>query len=330
MKNQALFALVLFTIASCSPDFSVDKRDGYGPPVIYLQVDPSIGDSSTWFNFSAAETYDADGLSGTLRFRWDLNNDGIWDTPYTINSDWVHVFPNPGSYKIRLEVKDRYEQISTDSVEIESYGSLKELSNFQDERDGQWYKTVKIGELIWMAENLNYGTMIPVVDTVKDNNIIEKYCYMNDPTRKNEKGGYYTYYDWMEMMNYDTTSTVGICPEGWEVPNQDDWKTIIEYPNRPLYFFSTGGYSNLNLTVTGFPVRWKSWVQGLPISLQKSWTYFTSSFYFGYLNGPGKVIPFIATSEANRTRGNIYSIAYSNSEIRKYRGIAPVRCIKRD
>jgi uncharacterized protein (TIGR02145 family) len=95
---------------------------------------------------------------------------------------------------------------------------------FIDERDGQEYKTVQIGEQCWMAENLNIGTS-SYYQT--DNNIIEKICYDNDEEYCDVYGGLY---QWDEMMQYtNREGTKGICPEGWHVPNYNEWKELEFY-----------------------------------------------------------------------------------------------------
>jgi len=96
---------------------------------------------------------------------------------------------------------------------------------FIDNRDNQVYKWVKIGNQTWFAENLNIGTQIQNIIEMNNNNIIEKYCYNNDGSNCEIYGGLY---QWDEMMQYDTTSSnKGICPNGWRLPTNEDWNTLI-------------------------------------------------------------------------------------------------------
>jgi uncharacterized protein (TIGR02145 family) len=96
-----------------------------------------------------------------------------------------------------------------------------------DSRDNKSYKTVTIGTQTWMAENLNFGTMInstTSTDNQTDNDIIEKYCYSNDSANCTTYGGLY---QWDEMMQYVTTEgTQGVCPTGWHLPTDAEWKTL--------------------------------------------------------------------------------------------------------
>ena len=104
-----------------------------------------------------------------------------------------------------------------------------------DSRDGKIYQTVKIGNQWWMAENLNYGTMINSTtgDYQQTNNeIAEKYCYNNDAYNCTNYGGLY---EWDEAMNYAPSdsfnpgTTQGICPIGWHLPTEEEWKTLEIY-----------------------------------------------------------------------------------------------------
>ena len=88
--------------------------------------------------------------------------------------------------------------------------------------DGNSYNTVLIGNQCWMKENLN---------STHDasGNAITRYCYNNSITYCNEYGGLYT---WAAVMNGTASSNTvpsgvqGICPTGWHVPSDEEWKIL--------------------------------------------------------------------------------------------------------
>jgi uncharacterized protein (TIGR02145 family) len=78
-----------------------------------------------------------------------------------------------------------------------------------------------------MSENLNIGTKINSTtggQLQTDNGEIQKYCYNNEEDSCNIYGGLY---EWMEAMQYDVTEGAqGICPDGWHIPTDNEWKIL--------------------------------------------------------------------------------------------------------
>ena len=98
--------------------------------------------------------------------------------------------------------------VSSSSVATVSnvdYGTLT------DSRDGKNYKTVKIGNLTWMAENLNYDNSATATGSIDSS-----FCYDGIPANCEKYGRLYQEY----------AATV-VCPEGWRLPTADDWRDLI-------------------------------------------------------------------------------------------------------
>jgi uncharacterized protein (TIGR02145 family) len=108
-----------------------------------------------------------------------------------------------------------------------------------DNRDGRVYNTILIDNQCWMAENLNYGTMILNTgpgQLMNDNGTVEKYCWNNDSDYCNgangkEKKG--AFYEWSEAVQYyggqPAEPVQGICPEGWHVPSNTEFTALINF-----------------------------------------------------------------------------------------------------
>jgi uncharacterized protein (TIGR02145 family) len=92
------------------------------------------------------------------------------------------------------------------------------------EYEGQVYNTIQIFSQCWLKENLNVGNMINGSLNQTNNDTIEKYCYDNEPANCAIYGGLY---QWDEMMGYSTVpGTQGICPPGWHLPTNEEWKVL--------------------------------------------------------------------------------------------------------
>lgn len=131
-----------------------------------------------------------------------------------------------------------------------------EFGKLKDDRDGQTYRTVKIGDQWWMAENLNYAYLQPT-ETLDSSS----FCYDNDPENCKQYGRLYLFSAAMDSAGLfssdaegcgngaecpfdhivpkiykgysDTASSLeppirGVCPEGWHVPTVDEFVILFE------------------------------------------------------------------------------------------------------
>lgn len=99
--------------------------------------------------------------------------------------------------------------------------------------DGNTYKTVVIGNQIWIAENLkvtkyNDGTVIPnITDSAKWTKLnTGAFSYFNNDLTNNTKYG--KLYNWY-AVNPTSNGGKNVCPVDWHVPKINEWNTLISY-----------------------------------------------------------------------------------------------------
>ena len=72
--------LILFFILSCTTE-PTSYNDNEMPSADFI-ISPDSGDTETIFVFDASVSTDDKDSVSVLEFRWDWENDGIWDTNY--------------------------------------------------------------------------------------------------------------------------------------------------------------------------------------------------------------------------------------------------------
>ncbi|MFP4415878.1 MAG: PKD domain-containing protein [Chitinispirillaceae bacterium] len=96
------------------------------PPTATLICKPNAGTAGTRFQLDASSSSDQSGDS--LKARWDLNGDMIWDYPengkFGNKLTLDHMWDSPGNYTVTIEVRDRFGSVDTAATEVMLYEGI--------------------------------------------------------------------------------------------------------------------------------------------------------------------------------------------------------------
>ncbi len=201
----------------------------YESPTASFEVIPSQGTLDTVFSFDASACTDDKDSVSVLQIRWDWENDGTWDTNYSIVKNVTYQYSTEGIKTIKMEVKDTdgFTDLTTKqlSVTAESENTAGTLTDI----DGNIYLTIKIGNQWWMADNLKVrhyrnGDVIAHITNGEQWGDLEvgAYCYYDNDV--NYHAVYGCLYNW-----YVVNDSRNIAPEGWHVPTDEEWKELEIY-----------------------------------------------------------------------------------------------------
>ena len=189
-----------------------------------------------------------------------------------------------------------------------------------DHRDGQQYKIVMIGKKVWMAENLRYD--LKGSDCYEDK-------YSNCPL-------YGRYYTWAQALAVDANcnskscrlvdegNTRGICPEGWHVPSNADWKHLVTYVNHK----AKGRAAQVLKAKFGWNENDGTNEAGLNV-LPSGYRFMSGNFM-----NAGKMARFWSSSQSNEVQAYSWQLEEGRRgfiEINDYKSNEmPVRCVEND
>ena len=225
-----------------------------------------------------------------------------------------------------------------------AYGNEKIFSSIPPGQvtdiDNNDYTTVTIGTQVWMAENLKTthysdGTSIPLVEDTDDwANLgyegIAMCYYDNSSTNADTYGALYS---WAAATNNEQ-----VCPTGWHLPSDAEWKQLEMYLGMTQADADTTGYNRGTNEGSKLAGNAELWEDG---ALENDAAFGTSGFLAlpgsgrdrdGSFNNLGSSVYFWSATEGNSMNAWIRGLTYDGTGV--YRNPAgrrygfPVRCIK--
>ena len=199
------------------------------------------------------------------------------DKPIKLIFDsWVEVIPRKDNSKADF-VKNKAEII------IEKKGNEIDYEDDVTDIDGNVYKTVRIGNQVWMAENLKVssyrnGDLIPNVTEDRKWWLLslDAWCnYENDPTNDLKYG---KLYNWFAIDDKR-----GLAPKGWHVASDEEWTRLTNYlggekiAGDKLKEKGSATWSSLNQNATN-----ENGFSGLPGGYRNNGNGLFGGFYCGY------------------------------------------------
>ncbi|MCF8221746.1 MAG: hypothetical protein K9J25_01260 [Bacteroidales bacterium] len=171
-----------------------------------------------------------------------ITNDDPWDSMEFTNSEYIMEVNNlePGTeYYLRAYATNLHGTGFGNTIIFKTF-DINTTGTFTDTRDGNTYKWVEIGDQVWMAENLAYLPKIYSPDTAGGYfTLYYVYGYEgNNISEAKASDNYNTYgvlYNWNAALNGSQSnddnpgSLQGICPDGWHLPSDNEWKELELY-----------------------------------------------------------------------------------------------------
>lgn len=258
------------------------------------------------------------------------------DVPSQINADW-----NAASGAAQILNKPDIDALVArlDSIAA-ALNNVDALANgFTDERDGNRYHAVRIGNQIWMAENLHYAGSIAL--GAEANSTIPYRYYPNGDASKVQTFGYL--YNWPAAMNGESASNTnpsgvqGICPNGWHLPSDAEWTQLTDYLSSMNEYLCSGSSVNIAKSIastTGWSSSTNACAVGNTPSNNNATGFAAQSagYYNGSYGGFGSNTAFWSATENDSSHAYNRYLYYNNADVSKngdYMGNGrSVRCVK--
>ena len=161
---------------------------------------------------------------GSHALFWSATELGSWTARLfwlDVDSVIFHIDDKSYSHAVRCLQDEPGSLSETRCLHSWVYPDSVVRGSMTDSRDGKNYKIVTIGSQTWMAENLNYE--------VKN----QSYCYINSVDSCAKYGRLYTW-----------AAAVGVCPEGWHLPNITEWSVLYRAMGNDVHAMQAAGWSD--------------------------------------------------------------------------------------
>ncbi len=196
VKKLIVIPMMLISFSAC------DEDESTGPQIVEdLSLNFEVTNVSLLGESDGAIVIDVAGGVSPYSYNWS-NGETTKDLSNIIAGEYT------------VEVTDSEDRFLEETITVTEpdTGKLTDI-------DGNSYKTIRIGNQIWMAENLKVTKNSSGEDV--------EYCIYADKEENRDKYG--LLYTWNSAMDGSTTpGAQGISPDGWHIPTMDEWQELID------------------------------------------------------------------------------------------------------
>jgi uncharacterized protein (TIGR02145 family) len=217
--------------------------------------------------------------------------------------------------------------------------------------DGNTYKTIAVGDQVWMAENLRVtryadGTPMRLISKSRDWKKMmpteKAFCWYSEDSDRYGKL-YGAFYSWAAATRGEGATRSkeivcqGVCPDGWHLPSDKDWKTLEMFLGMREADADVVKYrgSNEGSKLAGYPMLWYDGkLEQNGVFSQTGFSAVPASFRYnkGQFSTPGYEAFWWTSTEFNPNFAWCRGLNYNNSTIFRYTNEKKygfsVRCVK--